>query len=179
LAYTAAAREVGELIAQRGLGLVYGGACVGLMGAVADAALAAGAEVIGVIPDALVNKEVAHAGLTELRIVKTMHERKALMADLSNGFLALPGGCGTFDELFEMVTWAQIGIHNKPCALLNVAGYYDPLIALFEHAIRERFVRPEHRNLLLNDADPTLLLDAMLSRTPMPVVSKWMDVKDV
>lgn len=178
-AYMEAASVVGELIAQRGLGLVYGGACVGMMGAVADAALSRGAEVIGVIPDALLSKEVAHAGLTEMRIVRTMHERKALMSQLADGFLALPGGCGTFDELFEVITWAQIGIHNKPCALLNVSGYYDPLISLFEHAVAERFVRPEHQTLLLRDTDPVRLLNAMQNYEPLTSVEKWMDKRGI
>lgn len=172
--YMRAAREVGVLLAERGLGLVYGGAQVGLMGAVADGALSAGGRVIGVIPQSLVRKEVAHMGLGDLRVVGSMHERKALMADLSDGFLALPGGCGTFEEFFEVVTWAQIGIHRKPCALLNIAGYYDPLLALIHHAVAERFVRPEHLGLVLVDTDSKLLLDAM-SRYVSPVVDKWMD----
>lgn len=173
-AYTEAARELGGLLAQRGLGLVYGGAHVGLMGAVADAALAAGGAVIGIIPESLVRKEVAHTGLEDLRVVRSMHERKAQMADLADGFIALPGGCGTFEEFFEIVTWAQIGIHSKPSALLNVAGYYDPLLSLFEHAVAERFVRPEHRHLILTDTDPARLLDAM-ERYRAPVLEKWMD----
>ena len=168
------AREVGVLLAQRGFGLVYGGAQVGLMGAVADGALAAGGEVIGIIPDSLVRKEVAHTGLGDLRVVGSMHERKAQMADLSDGFLALPGGCGTFEEFFEVVTWAQIGIHRKPCALLNVAGYYDPLLALLNHAVAERFVRPAHLGLVLADTDPVRLLDSMETYVS-PIVDKWMD----
>lgn len=172
--YMRVAREVGALLAERGLGLVYGGAQVGLMGAVADGALAAGGEVIGILPQSLVRKEVAHTGLDELRIVGSMHERKAQMADLSDGFLALPGGCGTFEEFFEVVTWAQIGIHRKPCALLNIAGYYDPLLALLHHAVDARFVRPEHLGLILSGTDPALLLDAM-DRYVSPIVDKWMD----
>ena len=172
--YLRVAREVGVLLAERGIGLVYGGAQVGLMGAVADGALSAGGEVIGVLPQSLVRKEVAHTGLGDLRIVGSMHERKALMADLSDGFLALPGGCGTFEEFFEVVTWAQIGIHRKPCALLNVAGYYDPLLALLHHAVAERFVRPEHLGLVLVETAPEPLLDAM-DRYVSPVVDKWMD----
>jgi uncharacterized protein (TIGR00730 family) len=172
--YMRVAREVGVLLAERGLGLVYGGAQVGLMGAVADGALAAGGEVIGIIPHSLVRKEVAHMGLGDLRIVGSMHERKAQMADLSDGFLALPGGCGTFEEFFEVVTWAQIGIHRKPCALLNIAGYYDPLLALMNHAVGERFVRPEHLGLVLSGSDPVHLLDAM-ERYVSPIVDKWMD----
>ena len=162
------------MLARHGLGLVYGGAQVGVMGAVADGVLQAGGEVIGIIPHSLVRKEVAHQGLEDLRIVDSMHERKAQMADLADGFLALPGGCGTFEELFEIVTWAQIGIHNKPIGLLNVANYYDPLLALLDHAVAERFVHPAHRSLLLTDTDPERLLDAM-NRYRTPVVNKWMD----
>ena len=174
--YIPAAQEVGTLIAQRGYELVYGGAQIGLMGAVADAALLAGGRVIGVIPDALARKEVAHADLSELHVVKTMHERKALMAELADGFLALPGGCGTFDELFEIVTWAQIGIHRKPYAVLNVCGYFDPLIALFEHAIEEQFVPRQHAALLLNDSSAERLLDRMEQYIP-PDVPKWLDLE--
>jgi uncharacterized protein (TIGR00730 family) len=154
--------------------VVYGGGRVGLMGAVADAALAVGGEVIGIIPSALAQKEIAHPGLTDLQIVDSMHERKARMADLADGFLALPGGFGTFEEFFEVVTWAQIGIHRKPCALLNVDGYFDPLLALAEHAKTERFVRPEHRALLLADTDPARLLDLM-AQYHSPLLDKWMD----
>ena len=172
--YCESAREVGTLLARQGIGLVYGGAQVGVMGAVADGVLQAGGEVIGIIPRSLVRKEVAHAGLEDLRIVGSMHERKAQMAELADGFLALPGGCGTFEELFEILTWAQIGIHRKPIALLNVAHYYDPLLALLDHAVQERFVHPEHRRLLLTDTDPERLLDAMRRYSP-PIAEKWMD----
>ena len=173
-AYEQSAREVGRLLAERNLGLVYGGARVGLMGAVADAALAAGGEVIGIIPHSLVRKEVAHETLHDLRMVDTMHERKAQMADLADAFVALPGGCGTFEEFFEIVTWAQIGLHRKPCGLLNVAGYYDPLLALLDHAVTEQFVRPEHRRIVCADTDPARLLDTLLTyRTPL--VEKWLD----
>lgn len=134
---------------REGVGLVFGGGSVGLMGVVANAALAAGGEVIGVIPDRLAAEEIAHASLTELRVVRTMHERKALMADLSDAFLALPGGIGTFEELFEVLTWAQLGIHRKPIGLLNVNGYYDPLLALLDHAIAQGFFRSSHRGLIL------------------------------
>lgn len=169
------AQQVGAELARRGIGLVYGGANVGLMGAVADAVMAGGGDVIGIIPQSLVRKEVAHEGLgNELRIVDSMHERKAQMADLADGFLALPGGCGTFEELFEIVTWAQIGIHAKPIGLLNVANYYDPLLALFNHAIEERFVRPEYRRLLIDDTNAAQILDAMETYQP-PNVEKWMD----
>lgn len=173
-AYLEMARQVGTLLARRGLGLVYGGSNVGLMGAVADAVMRAGGEVIGIIPQALQRKEVAHLHLTELRVVDSMHTRKAQMADLADGFLALPGGCGTFEELFEIITWAQIGIHRKPCALLNIEGYYDPLLTLLDHAVTERFVRAEHRRILLSDTDPERLLDAMACYTP-PLLDKWMD----
>ena len=173
-AYMEAARQVGALLARRGLVLVYGGGRVGLMGAVADAALAAGGEVIGIIPLSLAQKEVAHAGLTDLRIVNTMHERKAQMSDLADCFLGLPGGFGTLEEFFEVITWAQIGIHQKPCALLNVNGYFDPLLDFMDHALAERFVRPEHRSLILTDTDPALLLERM-ALYHSPIVDKWMD----
>lgn len=173
-AYEAAARETGALLAARGSGLVYGGGNVGLMGAVADAALAAGGEVIGVIPEALVGWEVAHAGLTELRVVASMHERKALMADLSDAFIALPGGFGTFEELCEVLTWSQLGFHAKPCGLLNVEGYFDPLLALFNRAVEERFLRPAHRTLALEERDPARLLDLLDAYQPPPI-DKWID----
>ena len=172
--YADVADALGVAIAQRGYGLVYGGAQVGLMGIVADAALRAGGEVIGVIPEALVRKEVVHPHLKDLRIVGSMHERKALMSDLSDAFVALPGGCGTFEEFFEVVTWAQIGLHRKPCALLNVAGFYDPLLALFDHAVSEGFVRPEHREIIVTETDPERLLD-LLQNHKMPTLTKWID----
>jgi uncharacterized protein (TIGR00730 family) len=156
--YATAARELGRTLAERGLGVVFGGGKVGLMGVVADAALAAGGEVIGVIPDALVAREIAHAGLTKLHVVRSMHERKTLMADLASAFIALPGGYGTFEEFFEAVTWTQLGIHQKPCGLLNVAGYYDLLLALLARAVADGFVRKENRSLVLDAPDvPTLL----------------------
>ena len=173
-AYLEAAREVGTLLARRGIELVYGGGRVGLMGATADAALSAGGSVIGIIPLSLAQKEVAHQGLTELRIVRSMHERKAQMSDLSDCFLGLPGGFGTLEEFFEVLTWAQIGIHGKPCGLLNVSGYYDPLLAFADQAVAERFVRPDHRALILTDTDPAALLDRM-ALYQSPVVDKWMD----
>lgn len=147
--YAEAARQVGHAIAVRRLELVYGGAKVGLMGVVADAALAANGRVIGVLPDILMTKERAHAGLTELRVVGSMHERKSQMADLADAFIALPGGMGTFEEFCEIVTWAQLGLHRKPCGLLNVAGYYDPLIAQVEHAIADGFIRAEQRGMVM------------------------------
>lgn len=168
------ARQVGELLATSGIGLVYGGGNVGLMGILADAALSAGGEVIGIITQGLVRREVGHTGVTDLRIVETMHERKALMADLSDGFLALPGGMGTLDELFEILTWAQLGIHTKPCGLLNVNGYFDPLVALLDHMVAERFLRPEHRALALVDDDAARLLTHFAEYEP-PSVEKWLD----
>ena len=170
--YADAARAMGAALAERGLGLVYGGGKVGLMGIVADAVLAAGGEAIGVIPHALEAREVGHTGLTELRVVHSMHERKALMADLSDGFVALPGGFGTFEEFCEVLTWQQLGIHTKPCGLLNVAGYYDPLLALFDGALREEFLREQHRAIVLTDTDPGRLLDRFAEFRP-PSVVKW------
>lgn len=154
---------MGAYLARRGLGLVYGGSNVGLMGAMADAAMAAGGHVIGVIPRSLVDKEVAHRGLSELRVVDSMHERKALMAELSDAFLALPGGYGTFDEFCEALSWSQLGIHRKACGLLNIAGYYDALLAMFDHAAAERFVSPVHRALVLADTEPARLIERLLA----------------
>jgi uncharacterized protein (TIGR00730 family) len=159
--YAQRAAALGELLAQRGLGLVYGGASVGLMGAVADGALRAGGEVIGVIPRRLVEMEIAHAGLSELRIVETMHERKALMAELSDGAVALPGGTGTLDELFELFTWSQLGLRRAPIGLLEIADYWKGLLAFLEHAVNERFLRDEHRQTLLVEHDAAVLLDRM------------------
>jgi uncharacterized protein (TIGR00730 family) len=172
-AYKEAAVEVGTLLARKGVGLVYGGSKIGLMGALADAALATGGEVIGVIPQALVDKEVAHRGLTDLRVVASMHERKALMADLSDAFLALPGGYGTLEEFLEAVTWSQLGIHRKPCGVLNVAGYFDALLAFFDKAAEERFFRPENRALVLSDCSPEALIDHLLGYK-VPLVGKWL-----
>ena len=166
------ARRLGSELAARRIGLVYGGASVRLMGAVADAALAGGGEVVGVMPRSLAEKEIAHKGLPDLRIVGSMHERKALMADLSDGFVALPGGVGTFEELFEVWTWGQLGHHQKPCALLNVAGFYDGLIGFLDGVARLGFMKQPHREMLVvADAVPALL-DALRSYTP-PVVTKW------
>ena len=170
--YTQAAQAIGRLLAQRGIELVYGGGKVGLMGAVADACLKHGGRVIGVIPQMLVDKEVAHAGLTELRIVASMHERKAVMADLSDAVISLPGGFGTWEEFCEVLTWSQLGIQRKACALLNVNGYYDPLLAMADKAVSEGFLRDIHRDLLLSDEDPIRLLDR-LSSYVVPVVDKW------
>jgi uncharacterized protein (TIGR00730 family) len=173
-AYAEAARGLARAIARRRLKLVYGGGNVGLMGVLADAALAAGAHVVGVIPRRLVEKEVAHSRLTEQRIVGTMHERKALMADLSDAFIALPGGLGTLDETFEMLTWTQLGYHRKPSALLDVNGYFERLAAFLDHAVEERFVTAAHRGMLIIERDPDAVLDR-LATTPLPNVSKWMD----
>jgi len=171
-AYRAAAIELGRLLAGHDIEIVYGAGNVGLMGILADAALAAGGKVIGVIPESLMAKEVGHLGLTELRIVKSMHERKALMSDLSDAFIAMPGGFGTFEEFCEVVTWSQLGIQSKPCGLLNVEGYYNPLLELFDQAVREGFLRAENRKLVLQDRDPTKLLEKMAEFAPIPA-DKW------
>ena len=170
--YVQAAKAMGTAIARAGLGLVYGGGKVGLMGVVANAALAAGGSVIGVIPQALVDKEVGHNHLTDLRVVGSMHERKQMMADLSDGFIAMPGGFGTLEEFCEILTWAQLGFHRKPCGILNTEGYYDPLLTFFDHVVTEGFVRPVHRSAIVVNDQPEALLDFMLTYTP-PVVEKW------
>jgi uncharacterized protein (TIGR00730 family) len=170
--YVLEARKLGALLARRKIGLVYGGASVGLMGAVADAALEAGGEVIGVIPKSLVARELAHKGLPDLRIVSSMHERKATMAQLSDGFIAIPGGIGTLEELFEVWTWAQLGEHEKPCALLNTDDYYSPLLSFIDGVVSEAFLKPAHREMLLVDTDPARLLDRMKAYVP-PIVIKW------
>jgi uncharacterized protein (TIGR00730 family) len=170
--YREAAQTVGGLLCQRGLELVYGGGNVGLMGALADGCLQAGGRVIGVIPEALEKKELAHGGLTELRVVGSMHERKALMADLSDAFIALPGGYGTWDEFCEVLTWSQLGIQRKATALLNVNGYYDPLLAMADRAVSDGFLNDVHRALLLSDDDPGRLLDRLSGYTA-PLVDKW------
>jgi uncharacterized protein (TIGR00730 family) len=177
-AYADAARGLARAIAGRGLRLVYGGGSIGLMGVLGEAALAAGGHVIGVTPRRLVEREVVHTGLTELRIVETMHERKAMMAELSDAFVALPGGFGTLDELFEMLTWTQLGLQRKPSGLLEVGGYFEKLSAFLDHAVVERFVRVEHRAMLICEADPLALLDRLAS-APLPELSKWMDRKPV
>jgi hypothetical protein len=165
---------LGTTLVQRGYGLVYGGGRVGLMGILADAMLQNSGEVIGIIPQALAAKEVAHQGLTKLHVVATMHERKALMAELAGGFIALPGGLGTFEELFEVLTWAQLGLHSKPLGLLNVEGYFDPLLALIDHAGDEGFIRPEHRRLLVTSQNPEALLDSLAAYHPN-ALPKWID----
>jgi len=173
-AYTEQARALGTLLAQRGCRLIYGGGKVGLMGAIADAVLSGGGEVVGVIPGALVDRELAHHGVTDLRIVHSMHERKALMADLSDGFIAMPGGFGTLEELFEVLTWAQLGFHQKPCGLLNVGGFFDPLLAMLDQAAARQFMRPQHRSILVTSDHPEELLTALAGFEP-PDVEKWID----
>lgn len=172
--YLAAAHAVGRTLAERGIGVVYGGGSVGLMGAVADAALAAGGEVIGVIPRALELRELAHRRLTELVVVGSMHERKARMAELSDAFVALPGGMGTLEELSEVLTWGQLGLHERPCGLLDVGGYYRPLIAFFDAAVEEGFLRPEHRGMVHVEGDVARLLERFEAYRA-PRLEKWID----
>jgi uncharacterized protein (TIGR00730 family) len=170
--YRSLAAAFGELLARRGLGVVYGGGRVGLMGALADAALAAGGEVIGVIPQALLEREVGHSGLTKLHVVGSMHERKALMAELAEGFVALPGGIGTLEELFEVWTWAQLGLHEKPVGLLEAGGFYQPLLAFLDHLVVTGFVRPADRAMLITTSSPEDLLARFTAYVPPPV-PKW------
>jgi uncharacterized protein (TIGR00730 family) len=170
--YGAAADELGHTLAELGLTLVYGGASVGLMGRVADAALAHGGRVVGIIPEALASKELAHRGLTELHVVQSMHARKQMMAERADAFVALPGGVGTLEELFEVWTWAQLGHHDKPCALLDVAGYYERLAEFLDHTAAEGFVRPAHREMLIVETDAHRLLDRLASYRA-PTVAKW------
>jgi uncharacterized protein (TIGR00730 family) len=174
-AYGDAAEELARLLVAEGIGLVYGGGAVGLMGRLADAVLADGGEAIGVIPEALLAREIGHPGLSDLRVVGSMHERKALMAELADGFVALPGGLGTVEELFEVYTWAQLGLHRKPCALLDVDGYYEGIARFLAHAVEERFLRPEHRELLIVEHDPHALLDRLRRFEPEAVSPKWID----
>jgi uncharacterized protein (TIGR00730 family) len=176
--YREAARRLGELLAAGGLGLVYGGGHVGLMGVLADAVLHGGGEVVGVIPQALVDRELAQLNLTRLEVVDTMHQRKARMADLADAFAALPGGYGTADELFEVLTWAQLGLHARPVGLLNVAGFFDPLRQWLDHAVREGFVRAEHRRLLLEADSPEELLDLLRRYRPPELTAKWIEPAD-
>jgi uncharacterized protein (TIGR00730 family) len=175
-AYSTAARALAASLVEQNIRLVYGGANVGIMGLLADAVLQLGGEVVGVIPEALVQKEVAHTGLTELHVTQSMHERKTLMAELSDGFVALPGGIGTLEELFEVWTWAQLGFHNKPCGLLNVEGYFDSLTLFLDHAVDEQFVKQPHRSLLIVESDAKKLLERFRSHEP-PVIAKWLDTK--
>lgn len=171
-AYTETAVTLGGLLARRGIGLVYGGGNVGLMGVIADAALSGGGEVIGVIPRSLADREIAHTGITDLRIVDSMHSRKAMMADLADAFIAMPGGVGTFEEFFEAITWTQLGLHLKPCALLNSAGFYSPLAAFIDQAVTEGFIKPVHRAAIVVDDDPERLLNT-LGEMELPDVPKW------
>jgi uncharacterized protein (TIGR00730 family) len=171
--YLEGARGLGDAIARRGLELVYGGASVGLMGALADAALAQGGKVIGVIPQRIADKEIAHRGLTELRVVDSMHTRKATMEQLSDGFIAMPGGFGTFEEVFEIITWMQLGIHQKPVGLLDVDGYYAPLRELIRHGVEEGFIPETHASAIHADPSPDALVEKLLSSAPPPAQPKW------
>jgi uncharacterized protein (TIGR00730 family) len=170
--YRDVAVAMGSLLAQRRIGLVYGGGHVGLMGVIADACLAGGGEVIGVIPQSLADREIAHTGLSDLRVVDSMHTRKAMMADLSDAFIAMPGGVGTFEEFFEAVTWMQLGLHRKPCGLLNAGAFYTPLVAFIDQAVSEGFIKPIHRSMITVDDNPERLLDT-LSTIKLPDVPKW------
>ena len=175
--YIETAVKLGHLLAHQGIGLVYGGASIGVMGAVAGAALEAGGEVIGVIPKHLLDKEVGHHGLTELHVTRNMHERKMKMADLSDGFIALPGGMGTLEEIFEVLTWGQLGIHGKPCGFVNVLGYYDKLLQFLDHAVDQEFLRPQHRSIALVDDTAEGLLMGLLAYES-PKIYKWIDKED-
>jgi len=174
--YTEAAQRLAARMVNRGIGLVYGGGNVGLMGVMADAVMSGGGSVIGVMPRNLLAREIGHAGITELRVVDTMHQRKALMADLSSGFIALPGGYGTFEEFFEVVTWTQLGLHRKGCGLLNVEGYYDPIVAMLDRAVADGFIKSENRALVLDDTSPERLLDRVMTFSA-PATEQWLDRK--
>ncbi len=175
--YIESARALAYELVKNEIGLVYGGASIGIMGEIADTVLAGGGEVIGVIPQALVDKEVSHSGLTELHVVESMHERKKIMVDISDGFIALPGGLGTIEELFEVLTWSQLGFHKKPCALLNVEGYYDNLSLFLSHAVEEQFIKHIHHEMLLVEKNPEKLLRSMSAYQP-PEVDKWIGRSD-
>lgn len=172
--YVLATRSFGRLLSERGIGIVYGGSNVGLMAALADAVLDDLGDIIGIIPRMLVEREVANRALTDLRIVDSMHERKAMMAELADGFVALPGGIGTLEEFFEIWTWGQLGMHQKPCGLLNVAGYFDPLLDFLDRAVAEKFVREVHRKMVIVESDPVVLLSRFESYEP-PRVVKWIN----
>jgi uncharacterized protein (TIGR00730 family) len=176
--YTQAAEDLAHAMVSRDIGLVYGGASVGIMGKLADAVVKEGGKVIGVIPKGLFVKEVAHKGISELREVDTMHERKAMMAELSDGFIALPGGLGTIEEFFEIWTWAQLGMHQKPCGLLNTGQYYDNLIAFIDHAVSEQFVKEEYRSMVFVEQQPDILLQKFESYEP-PEIARWIDREDI
>jgi uncharacterized protein (TIGR00730 family) len=173
-AYRDAAQQLGELMAERRIGVVFGGGAIGLMGVLADAALSKGGEVIGVIPESLVRREIGHRGVTKLHVVETMHQRKSLMADLSDAFIALPGGYGTLEEICEAVTWSQLGIQQKPCGLLNVEKYWDGLLAVLDHAVDEGFVRPENSQLVLVAQTPEWMLERLSEWTPPNHIEKWL-----
>jgi uncharacterized protein (TIGR00730 family) len=175
--YADAARALAATLAERGIGLVYGGGKVGLMGVLADTMLDARGEAIGVMPQALIDREIGHRGLTELRVVDSMHARKALMAELSDAFVAVPGGIGTLEELIEVYTWSQLGIHRKPCGVLNVRGYYDHLAAFLDHAVTQGFLRPQHRAVLSAASEPADLLDRLAAYEP-PAVGKWLELDE-
>jgi uncharacterized protein (TIGR00730 family) len=170
--YSDAARALATELVSRNIGLVYGGAGIGIMGTLADRVLELGGRAVGIIPKSLVRKEIVHYDLTELHVTQSMHERKSMMADLSDGFIALPGGIGTLEEIFEIWTWAQLGFHGKPCGLFNVEGYFNALIAFLDHSTSERFVKQAHRQMLIVESDPKVLLDRFSSYSP-PVVKKW------
>jgi uncharacterized protein (TIGR00730 family) len=172
--YRVCAETLGTELTRRQIGLVYGGGNVGLMGAIADAVLKAGGEAIGVIPEHLMTREIGHSRLTKLHIVHSMHERKALMADLSDAFIALPGGFGTLEEFFEVLTWSQLGLHAKPCGIVNLLGYYTPLLQMLDHAVDERFLKPQNRALVLARETPSELLQAFEDWRPVHV-EKWLD----
>lgn len=172
--YAEAAKNLARALVERNIEVVYGGACVGIMGVLADTILAEGGHVIGIIPQTLVDKEIAHPGLSELRVVKSMHERKTLMAELSDGFIALPGGLGTLEELFEVLTWIQLGLHQKPCGLLNIRDYYRSLIDFLDHAVAEGFIKDVYRAMLLVEEQPERLLERF-GRYKAPAVTKWVD----
>ena len=174
--YVKAAKTLAQHLATENIGIVYGGSKAGLMGALADVALEAGGEIIGIVPEALMAKEIAHPGLSDLRIVGSMHERKALMAELSDAFIAMPGGFGTFEEFCEVLTWTQLGLQQKPCGLLNVGGYYDFLLRMFDHAVVEGFLKEAHRDMVISDADPAALV-RRLRACELPQVEKWMAMK--
>ena len=175
--YAANARDLAAELCRRGLGVVYGGGGVGLMGVLADAALAEGGEVIGVIPRPLATKELAHTGLTQMHVVGSMHERKALMASLVDGFIAMPGGLGTFEETLEVLTWSQLGIHRKPIGLLNVDGYYDGLLAMIAHGVRETFIKREYLTLFVSATSPAKLLDEMQAWRPPSIPGPWLNLQ--
>ena len=172
--YTEAAKNLARYLAANKVAIVFGGSRLGLMGILADTAMEAGGDVIGIIPRNLVEKEASHRGLRDLRVVNSMHERKAMMAELSDAFIAMPGGYGTFEEFCEVVTWAQLGLHRKPCGLLNVEGYFDHLLALFDHAVTEKFLKPENRRMVIADDRPESLV-AQLSEYQVPLVAKWIE----